>query len=927
MVRRILFLSLIIFVPALYCGFNAAGASDKKQEIADSLFEIELMGGDSLGYSSEILDFFDRVCGIKPSKYSRYTLEYNDGRDFAHDDIALYSIMSGGLAIRQSLQLDTIGPAGNDNRDIDITKVKGPKLNFRPFSDMLKGRRYMIFPLDKYAPNDFYYIHFSRLSKGLDFFDYIEQVGGAVHQRFTMRAADFMVKQKIIRQLALRDDEEAGAFYSTAVGEAAVTGSDPFIIEGSDVTLILRVKVPDLFRSTVAAYRKYFQDVHRAERKTVKIEGIDAEYLYTSDRRISSVLFTLPDGTVIISNSVKAAGIVAAAALGKRRCMADEPDYRYMRSVYPASFEGEDGFIYLSESFVRRIFSPGLRISEARRVREAMRITLLEKYVIFFTQLNGYYPSSLEEALTVTGNPPVSDSQKKYLAKIRHSEYHKAAMKLQPGSLKDWDTFKYAITPEDGGTKKNRSKRKKRGDSPGGYISQLKRFYRDVTGEIPRTPSDVFNLITEMGKPGSHYAGRFAGLVVTKGSYAVTSQEYGRYGFMVPNIEKEVTLVSSAEVSAYRKFTEGSSEYRENYFGPGFVRFSINGGIDAQTCIMPLIDDSVYNSLSAMTGRGAADLHPDDITGADVFSFCLKLNPEDAAVDGIFRVFAGRKSRYTDLLGSEFQIHIGDSLPVTDFDGAFLLEEYMTHGFDRTDAFTGLLVWSLFHPVRIALPVKKPEQVLALLDMFDTARLVGREYLQNERYSFDYRGSTVRTVRLTLFYTFSFRIYYTVKNGMLHIATTEQYIKSVLDLPSENKAKTVRCGAVAVFRPAAMVLGRDSYSSGIIESALEASRRNSGTMRLLSIIYPSSSDRDLPGLACRDFGFMPVCALGGEYTIDRRTGEVFNSVYGSGMNPVLKPDNGRDGMGDSLKRFFGTSQVRVELEFTDEGLMTRILTE
>ncbi|HPS57993.1 MAG TPA: hypothetical protein PK514_07790 [Spirochaetota bacterium] len=926
MTRRIFFTLAAVMMLALYSGSGAAGAADRKQEIADRLFGIELMGGDSLGYSSEILDFLERVYGIKPSDYNKYALEYNDRRDFARENIDLYSIMSGGLAIRESLQLDTIRPADNGKRDVDPSKLKGPDVRSHPFNDMLKGREYKLFPLDKYAPHDFYYIHFSGLSKGLDFFDYIEEVGGAVHQRFTMRASDFMLKQKIMTQLALRENKEARAFYDSVIAEAAVTGSDPFIIEGSDVTLVFRLKVPALFNTTVAAYRRYFQETYRAEKKTVKIGGIDAEYIFTADRRINSVLLTLPDGTVIISNSVKAAEIVAATALGKRRCMADEADYRYMRTVYAASGESEDGFVYLSDAFIRRLVSPELRIKEARRMREAMRVTLLEKYVIYYTQLTGSYPATPDEVLSVMGDPPLSDSQKGLLQNIRKSRYHGAAMKLDAGRLADWDAFKSAITPEEEGTG-GKPKKKKRGETPDDYIALLKKLYMDVKDEKPASPADVYSLIAGMEKPGSHMADRFTGLAVSKGSYAVTSAEYGRMGFMVPNIEKEFGLVTQGEAEEYRRFAEDYNEYWKEYFDPIGIRFRLKEGIVIETCILPLVNNSIYNSLLAFTGRGSAELHPDDITGADILSLCFKVNPEDEATGEFYRMFTGQKYRYTDLFGSEVQVHMGDSLPVTDFDGGFLLEEYMNHGFDRSDAFTGLLVWSVFHPVRAAVPVKKPEAALAMLDSFDPGALIGRSYLQTERYSLEYRGSTVRVLKLTFFYTMTFRIYYTVKDNMLHLATTENYIKAVLDSPKRDNTKTVKGSGVMVFRPAAMVLGRGPYSSGIIESGLETSRRNTGTMRLLSLIYPSANDRDLAGMAYRDFAFMPVCALGGEYTVDRRTGEVRNTVYGSGVNPVLKIEAGKNGMGDSLKRFFSTKQIRIELEFTNEGLMTRVVTE
>lgn len=928
MARRTPFILILVFVIALYSGYGAEGASDKKQEIADRLFEIELAGGDSLGYSSEILDFLDRVHGIKPAQYSRYALEYNDRRGFARDNIDLYSVMSGGLTVRESLKLDTIRPVDNGIRNVDPSKLKGPNVKAYPFSDMLRGRKYSAFPLDRCAPRDFYYIHFAGLAKGLDFFDYLEQACGAVHRRFAMRGHDLMLKRRIMTQLALRDNSEAKLFYDNVIAEAAVTGSDPFIAGGSDVTLILRLKAPALFNATVAEYRRLFQQAYRAEKKQLQIEGIDAEYIFNSDRRVNSVMLTLPDGTVIISNSLKATGIAAATALGRRGCVADEEDYRYMRTIYAASDTAEDGFIYFSEAFIRRLVSADLRIKEARRMREAMRIALLEKYLIYYTQLNGSYPSTLDDVLSVMGTPPLSDSQKRLLQRIGKSRYHDTAKKLAPEKLADWGAFKSAITPEDDSAAgKTKRKRKKKGETPNDYISLLKKFYTELKGGKPGSPADVFTAIELTGKPGSHMAECFTGLIVTKGSYAVTSAEYGRIGYMVPNIEIETGLVSRAEADEYRKSMDADREYLKDFFAPAGIRFRLKEGIAVETCVLPRVNNPVYNSLLSFTGKGSAELNPDDITGADILTLCFKVNPEGGTIDNLFRKLFGDKQRFTDIFCGTVHLHMGDSIPMLDFDAAFLFEEFMNNGLSRSDAFTGLFVWSMLHPLRLAIPVKKPEAALAILDGFDPASMTGRLYTQTERYSFGYRGNSVRVLKITLFYTMTFRLYYTVKDGMLHIATTENYIKAVLDSAAGVKKIPVKGSGIAVFRPAVIVQGRGAYSSAIIESALETGRRNCGTIRLLSLIYPSARDNELAEMAWRDFAFMPVCPFGGAYTVDRRTGEVRNTVYGSAHNPVIKPDGGKNGIANELEKFFKIKQIRMELEFTDKGLMTGILIE
>jgi len=394
---------------------------------------------------------------------------------------------------------------------------------------------------------------------------------------------------------------------------------------------------------------------------------------------------------------------------------------------------------------------------------------------------------------------------------------------------------------------------------------------------------------------------------------------------MTPNIETEIGQVSTSEAEGYSGFVNRYSEYWKEYFDPIGIRFSMNGGITVDTCILPLINNSIYSSLAALTGREAGELHPDSSVRSDIMSLCLRINPDEFMSGEIVQRAAGKKTRLSAIFGNEIQVHMGDCMPLTDFDGSFIIGEYMQHGLDRSEAFNGLLVWSLFHPMRIALPVKKAEEALSILDGLNAEALTGSSYFRTERYSFDYKGTQVRALKLTLFYTMTFRIYYCVRDGTLHAATTEKYIKEVLDAPGAVLNKSANGNAVFVFRPGALDSGRDSYASAIIESALESSRRNTGTIRLLSLIYPSATDRELAGLAYRDFAFMPVCALGGTYTVDRRTGEVRNSMYGSRNNPVLKP--GKEGVYSSLNDFFSTKEIRVELEFTAEGLRTRIRTQ
>ena len=70
----------------------------KKQDIADRLYDIELSGGDHLGYSSEILQHLEKSANIRPIKYKSNSFDDIDrlnekGKDIP--DFMLNFLISG----------------------------------------------------------------------------------------------------------------------------------------------------------------------------------------------------------------------------------------------------------------------------------------------------------------------------------------------------------------------------------------------------------------------------------------------------------------------------------------------------------------------------------------------------------------------------------------------------------------------------------------------------------------------------------------------------------------------------------------------------------------------------------------------------------------------------------------------------------------
>ena len=74
--------------------------------------------------------------------------------------------------------------------------------------------------------------------------------------------------EKLKKQLAVETQPLLRPFYNMVVEEAAVTGSDLFVREGSDVTLLFRFKQPGLFKTRMNGFLRHAQSSQPNARRT-----------------------------------------------------------------------------------------------------------------------------------------------------------------------------------------------------------------------------------------------------------------------------------------------------------------------------------------------------------------------------------------------------------------------------------------------------------------------------------------------------------------------------------------------------------------------------------------------------------------------------------------------------------------------------------
>lgn len=320
--------------------------------------------------------------------------------------VDLFSLFSGALAVQESLQLDAMragGTAPLSKAVVPVASLAGPTVRSHPWEKMLGGRKPDISRLAMFVPDDFYFAEFRSLAKMLDAIDASDLWGSHLFSQAYKEARTHGAAERLKRQLALETDPMARPFYDQVIEEVAVAGSDLFLREGSDATMLFRVKQPEIFRERMETFlanaEKSRPDARRA---TWKYLNIDCVELQTTDRDIS-VFAAYPAPDIYVRSNSKVAferileAINGKASDGKAiRRLGTTSEFAYIRTLMPRGAKEEDGFIYLSDPFIRKLVGPQLKLTERRRMICYNHLRMIGHASLLYRTERGQVPDSLE---------------------------------------------------------------------------------------------------------------------------------------------------------------------------------------------------------------------------------------------------------------------------------------------------------------------------------------------------------------------------------------------------------------------------------------------------------------------------------------------------------------------------------------------------
>jgi hypothetical protein len=184
------------------------------------------------------------------------------------------------------------------------------------------------------------------------------------------------------------------------VNEVALTGSDLYFREGTDVTLLFAVKQPEVFKLRMDGFLEAAAKSRPdAVRSTGKILGVEYVAVSTPDRAISAWSAYPRPNLHVRSNSRAGLERVLAAIDGRQDVarLGDAAEFKYIRTLMPRGDMREDGFVYLSDPFIRRLVGPQVKLTESRRLVCYNHLRMIGHAAMLYRTQFGRQPKSLAE--------------------------------------------------------------------------------------------------------------------------------------------------------------------------------------------------------------------------------------------------------------------------------------------------------------------------------------------------------------------------------------------------------------------------------------------------------------------------------------------------------------------------------------------------
>ncbi len=298
-----------------------------------------------------------------------------------------YALFSGGRAISENLQLDrplpaarNAGPGAPADKPVKLDTLTGITVAEVDWKARNAGKTPLLDPLAAHIPADQHalFLPSPKAAQTL-----LTEFLGGITPILGLDGSSGLdprsVQERYERQLGVAMADLVRLPGSGMMKGMAVTGSDPYLVTGTDLAILFETDEPGKLLSFL---RERLDAACRAAAAGIApTEGTKDSSTFvfarTPGREISAYIAAL-DHAVVLTNSPVQLERVWQATRNRGSQLVEAPEYRFFRARYPRGADGETALLILTDATIRRWCGPRWRIGSSRRVRTAAALAEMQ---------------------------------------------------------------------------------------------------------------------------------------------------------------------------------------------------------------------------------------------------------------------------------------------------------------------------------------------------------------------------------------------------------------------------------------------------------------------------------------------------------------------------------------------------------------------
>jgi hypothetical protein len=312
------------------------------------------------------------------------------------------SSLSALTAVRETLRAHqrVTADAEGSERTIPLGDVEPVDLEDHDWSELIEelDSQPKLDRLSGHIPSDVAYARFKDIRDLVRLVDELDIWVTPVARAMETSPGASHFASRYVEQLGVVRTELSKHFGNLAAESIGLVVGGPYLREGTDVSLVFYKPDDQVLGSALSAFESTLRERHSELDKTsYDIDGHTVELLTSPDGRVRQHRLKLGD-VWILSNSSGAIQDFVDVHNGARESLADGGDYKYMRALYPAD-DGESGFVFMGDDFLRHVTGPRFKILESRRKLARAELHVVASSVMLYGWLEGRMPRSLTEVV------------------------------------------------------------------------------------------------------------------------------------------------------------------------------------------------------------------------------------------------------------------------------------------------------------------------------------------------------------------------------------------------------------------------------------------------------------------------------------------------------------------------------------------------